>query len=228
MSRDKSNSSVQSTAGRSRNFISYTLLVFGVAGLITSGYLYVHRSGPPGNLAISSVDVASAPSSVKPAAQVVASYSVAPSLPKYISIPAIGISNTRIIRLGILANGQIATPDNIFDTGWYDGSAKPGQAGAMFIYGHVSSWTADGIFYNLKKLKPGDDITITRGDNQIFTYQVVTSKIYPYMNVDMSAVLSPVNPSIPGLNLMTCTGQVISGTSEFNERLVVFTSLVKS
>jgi len=209
--------------------ISYGLLTVGVVGLLISGFLYNHHAGsPPDNLKVSSVDVAPAPSSVKPTVEAVASYNVAPTLPKYISIPSIGISNTRIIRLGILSNGQIATPDNIYDTGWYDASAKPGQNGAMFIYGHVSSWTANGIFYNLKKLQPGDDITITRGDNQIFTYQVITIKIYPYMNVDMSAVLSPIKPTLPGLNLMTCTGQVIAGTSEFNERLVVFTSLVSS
>lgn len=209
--------------------ISYGLLTVGIVGLLISGLLYIHRSGPPpDNLKVSSVDVEPAPSSVKPTVSEVVSYNVAPTLPKYISIPAIGISNTRIIRLGILSNGQIATPDNIYDTGWYDASAKPGQNGAMFIYGHVSSWTANGIFYNLKKLQPGDDITITRGDNQTFTYQVVTTKIYPYMSVDMNAVLAPINPTKPGLNLMTCTGQVIAGTSEFNERLVVFTSLVSS
>jgi LPXTG-site transpeptidase (sortase) family protein len=208
--------------------LPYCLLGIGVVGLVTSGILYAHRVGKPNNLTISSVNVTVAPSSVKPTAQAVASYNVAPTLPKYISIPAIGINNSRIIRLGILSNGQIATPDNIFDTGWYDGSAKPGQTGAMFIYGHVSSWTANGVFYKLKKLKPGDDITITRGDNQTFTYQVVSSKVYPYMSVDMPAVLSPIDPSSPGLNLMTCTGQVIKGTSEFNERLVVFTSLVES
>jgi LPXTG-site transpeptidase (sortase) family protein len=213
---------------KSTNLLAYGLLVVGVAGLIISGVLYVHRSRPPHNLTISSVDVTPAPSSVKPTAAAVASYRVPPTSPKYISIPAIGITNTRIIRLGLLANGQIATPDNIFDTGWYDGSSKPGQSGAMFIYGHVSSWTADGIFYNLKKLKAGDDITITRGDNQTFTYQVVTTRIYPYMSVNMGAVLSSINPSVPGLNLMTCTGKVIPGTSEFNERLVVFTSLVSS
>ncbi|MEI9913455.1 MAG: class F sortase [Candidatus Saccharibacteria bacterium] len=60
-----------------------------------------------------------------------------------------------------------------------------GQAGAMFIYGHVSSWTADGIFFNLKKLVQGDKIVITRGDNKTYTYQVVSTKIYPYNNVDM-------------------------------------------
>lgn len=214
-------------ANKSKKLLPYSLIIIGIAGLVISGLLYFHRTTPPQNLTISQVDVTPAPSSVKPTVQAIASYKVAPTLPKYISIPAIGISDTRIIRLGILSNGQIATPDNIFDTGWYDGSAKPGQNGAMFIYGHVSSWTADGIFYNLKKLRPGDDITITRGDNQTFTYQVVTSTVYPYMNVNMSAVLSPINPSVPGLNLMTCTGQVISGTSQFNERLVVFTSLVE-
>jgi sortase (surface protein transpeptidase) len=103
-------------------------------------------------------------------------------------------------------------PDNIYETGWYDGSSKPGQAGAMFIYGHVSSWTANGIFYSLKKLIPGYQITIIRGDNITYTYQVVSTKIYPYNNVNMSQVLAPINSNKPGLNLMTCTGQVMSVT----------------
>jgi LPXTG-site transpeptidase (sortase) family protein len=151
---------------------------------------------------------------------------VPPNNPKYIAIPAINISNTPILRLGLLKSGAIGTPDNIYDTGWYDGSSLPGQSGAMFIYGHVSSWTADGIFYNLKKLTPGDKITITTGNNTTYTYQVMGTKVYPYNNVDMNQVLSPIDASKPGLNLMTCTGQIIQGTSEFNERLVVFTSLV--
>jgi sortase A len=130
------------------------------------------------------------------------------------------------LKLGLTSGGAIAVPDNIYDTGWYDGSSKPGQSGAVFIYGHLSSWTADGVFYNLKKLKPRDDVIITRGDNTTYTYRVITSKVYPYNNIDMDQVLAPINPNKPSLNLMTCTGEVIKGTSEFNERLVVFTSLV--
>jgi sortase (surface protein transpeptidase) len=80
----------------------------------------------------------------------------------------------------------------------------------------------------LKQLQPGDKITITRGDNATFTYQVVKSQVYPYNNVNMNTVLSPVTPGTQGLNLMTCTGQIIKGTSEFNERIVVYTSLVSS
>lgn len=163
-----------------------------------------------------------APSSKKPSPSAINNYSVASDLPKYISIPAINVPKTRIIQLGLLKGNEIATPDNIYDTGWYNGSSKPGQNGAMFIYGHVSSWTADGVFYNLKKLQPGDKVYITRGDNKHFTYQVGSSKIYNYKHVDMKQALSPVDAGTPGLNLMTCTGKIIKGTSEFNERLVVF------
>lgn len=178
---------------------------------------------PPGALTSKS-----APSSVKLATQAVVSYSVPPANPKYLSIPTIGVSNVPILKLGLTSSGAIAVPDNIYETGWYDGSSKPGQPGAMFVYGHVSSWTANGVFYNLKKLVTGNQITVTRGDNTTYTYQVVSSKVYPYNNVDMNQVLAPIDPGVAGLNLMTCTGQVITGTSEFNERLVVFTSLVSS
>lgn len=166
-----------------------------------------------------------APSSIKPSVKEIQQYTVAPDLPRYISIPAIHIDQARVIQLGLDKNNQIASPANIFDAGWYNASAKPGTPGAMFIYGHVSSWTANGLFHDLKKLKPGNTITIERGDGQKFTFAVKATKTYDANNVDMGAALTPVEPNTQGLNLMTCTGQVIKGTSEFNERLVVFASL---
>lgn len=211
----------------SQRLIAISLIALGFVMAIIAVTLLIRDHAtepqPPAN-AQQSTNV---PSSKKPTQAAIDSYSVAPGFPKYINIPAIKVPKTRIIQLGLMKNNEIATPNNIFDTGWYNGSAKPGQSGAMFVYGHVSSWTADGIFYNLKKLQPGDNIIITRGDNKKFTYQVDSLKIYPSEKVDMSKVLAPIDASKPGLNLMTCTGKIIKGTSEFSERLVVFTSLVK-
>lgn len=206
--------------------VSLVLLgfVLAIAALLLITHDHKITPKPPSGALTSSA----APSSQKPSPAAVASYTVAPDLPKYLNIPSIGIQQTRVIKLGHFADGQITSPPNIYDAGWYESSAKPGQPGAMFIYGHVSNWTADGVFYNLKKLKPGHKVYITRGDNKRFTYQVVTTRIYPYNNVDMNQALAPIDSSKPGLNLMTCTGQVMKGTSEFNERLVVFTSLVGS
>ena len=202
--------------------IAVILILVGIAGLVYSYAIYNYYPKPPKGALTST----NAPSSIKPSSNAINSYSVPPNNPKYIIIPYLNITNTRIVKLGLTSSGQIASPDNIYDTGWYQNSALPGQKGAMFIFGHVSSWTANGIFYNLKKLIPGDKVLIVTGNNKVYTYQVVTSKVYPYNNVNMQQVLSPIDPKVAGLNLMTCTGQVIKNTSEFNQRLVVFTKLI--
>lgn len=204
--------------------VASLLIVLGVLGLILS---IGHHVRAPAVSNPTSIKVSAAPSSVKLTQKSINNYSVPSDDPKYIAVPSIGITNTPIVRLGLLAGGAISTPDNIYEAGWYEGSALPGQSGATFIYGHVSSWTADGIFYNLKKLVAGNMITLTRGDGKTFRYRVISSRVYASNDVDMRTVLSPINSKLPGLNLMTCTGTVIPGTSEFTERLVVFTSLIR-
>lgn len=165
------------------------------------------------------------PGTVAPAPAAVTSYTVAPNLPRYLTIPSLGV-HARILSVGITAQGALQTPSNVYDTAWYNESAQPGQPGAMLIDGHVSSWTTHGVFYGLKGLKPGDRVQVERGDGTTFTYKVVKSQVYDAGNVDMAAALTPVTPGVPGLNLITCDGQVKAGTSEFNQRIVVFTEQV--
>ena len=199
-------------------------LALGIAAIVVFVYNKKSNPRPP-------VDASSgqpAPSSSKLSSNEVASYTVPPNDPKYIAIPSIGLNNTPVVKLGLLKDGAIATPDNIYKAGWYAASSRPGQLGAMFIYGHVSSWTANGSFYNLKKLKTGDTVTIVRGDDKAYTYKVSKTVVYPYNAVPMNTVLAPTDDKVPGLNLMTCTGSLIKGTSDFSERLVVFTSLVSN
>jgi sortase (surface protein transpeptidase) len=207
--------------------IAFILVIIGVLGLLLSGLLYISRPKAQPYETIQSIDVDLAPSTVQPPVTEIAKYNVPATLPKYIDIPAIAMPQSRVIQLGLKRSGEIATPSNIFDTGWYSSSAKPGQAGAMFIFGHVSGPKVPGVFANLKKLKSGELIKVTRSDDKVYTYRVISQKVYPYNHVDMRAVLAPVNPRQPGLNLMTCTGKVIAGTHNYNQRLIVFTSLVK-
>lgn len=161
------------------------------------------------------------PSTVRPTSQQISQYTVAPALPRYLKIPKLNVS-ARVLQVGLNASGAIGTPNNVFDTAWYTGSAKPGQPGATLIDGHISSWTTHGVFYNLGQLNPGDTLQIVRGDGAVITYQVVRTQIYNVNNVDMKAVLSPVTTGQPGLNLISCTGQWQKSTNEFNERIVVF------
>lgn len=168
-----------------------------------------------------------APVAIKPSTQEIADYKVAPDLPKYVTIPAINVNKIRIVQLGITNNSKLAVPDNIYDAGWYKSGAKPGQDGAMFVYGHVSSWEANGAFHDLKRLEPGDIVTITRGDDHDFNYKIIRSETYPANSVPMDKVLLPMDGSAQGLNLMTCSGHVIKGSNDFTERLVVYANLVQ-
>lgn len=165
------------------------------------------------------------PSTKKPSSYSIMDYKVGPQFPRFLIIPKLHVF-TRILNVGVTKSGAIGTPTNVFDTAWYNRSALPGQPGAMLIDGHVSSWTSKGVFYGLKTLVAGDIIQVQRGDGKVFTYKVVRNQIYQSDGVNMSTVLSPVTSSANGLNLITCTGDVIPGTSEFNQRIVVFAEQV--
>lgn len=164
------------------------------------------------------------PSTKKPTPQAVSNYQVSPNLPRYIDIPSIGV-HARTRSCGVYDSGALATPGNVYDTCWYNASAQPGQAGAMLIDGHRSSWTSHGVFYKLNDMKKGDSIIIQRGDGKKFTYTVVKTEFFNHKKVDMSSLLVSQNTAKPGLNLISCAGDVIPGTSEFNQRIAVYAVL---
>jgi len=198
-----------------RIVISFVLIAIGVV-LLPSGHGKHVTSGSV------SVQAQVVVPTTRPPASQVSAYNVAPDLPKYIAIPAAKLGQTRILALGLTHDNFIATPTSVYDAGWYNASAKPGQAGAMFIFAHVAFGSTKGAFYDLSKLKSGDSIIVTRGDNKVYNYQVATTKVYPVAAVDMSAVLTPIKSGQPGLNLMTCTGLIDQKTGNYTERLVIF------
>jgi LPXTG-site transpeptidase (sortase) family protein len=147
-------------------------------------------------------------------------YRVSPLAPRVIRIAKLRVE-ARVLSMGVKANNEIQTPNNIYDTGWYQGSAHPGESGAVLIDGHVHGPTIPGVFYGLKNLKPGDKVSVERGDGKKFSYHVVKTQTYDKNAVDMGALFSSIKPGAKGLNLITCTG---SYTAEegYDHRVVVF------
>lgn len=162
-----------------------------------------------------------APSTKKPSNRAMTNYVVAPDLPRYIAISKLGVK-ARVLQMGVKADGALEAPRNVYDAGWYTGSAKPGQQGATVIDGHVSGWRTKGVFYGLKTLKKDDTITITRGDGVVLTYKVKHHQTYKANAVDMQKVITPITQGKPGLNLITCAGKVKPGTNDFTHRTVIF------
>jgi LPXTG-site transpeptidase (sortase) family protein len=161
------------------------------------------------------------PSTIKPHPSAFDSYTVPADQPRYIFIPKIDV-RAMVKPTWLTTAGAVGSPTNIYDTAWYVHSAKPGQPGATLIDGHVGFWTKHGVFFNLKDLQVGDKIQVVRGDGKTLHYTVVKTKVYPYDQVDMRVVLSPVSAGKSGLNLITCTGDVVKGSNTYNQRIVIF------
>ncbi len=136
-------------------------------------------------------------------------YVVAPDRPRYLTIDKLKISKTRVLPMGVNVKGELATPSNIFDVGWYEASGKPGQGGTMIIDGHNGGPTKFGVFKNLPDLEPGDVIKIERGDGEIFEYSAVENNSVPLEESDdymKNAARSP-EPGKESITLISCTGE---------------------
>lgn len=150
-------------------------------------------------------------------------YTVDPNKPRFLSIPAIGVRNSRVREINVINNGELGTPSNINDTGWYVGSALPGERGTSVMDGHGGS-LGYGIFRNLPKIKAGDKVTIEMGDGRFFTYRVVdvtTRNIGDEANDYMSTAFSSPEGNAPSLTLITCTGDWSQRQKTYSQRLFV-------
>lgn len=145
-----------------------------------------------------------------PTEEEVKEYTVAADRPRYLSIEKLGISNARVLAMGVNAKGALNTPANIFDVGWYNASGKPGQGRVMIIDGHNGGPHMYGVFKKLPDLVEGDIIKIERGDGAVFKYSVVENTTVSIEEADKYMNTLAKKPAISdkeGLTLISCTGE---------------------
>jgi len=160
-----------------------------------------------------------------PSSATLSNYAVAPTLPRALYIDKIGVA-ARVLPMSVNSLGAIQAPLNIYDAGWYTGSVKPGEIGAVFIDGHASGPTREGLLANLDQLAEGDELQIEKGDGAKLTYKVVHTEIVPLDGLDMKKVLLPYGNTLKGLNLMTCTGTWVESKKTFDHRVIVYTEQI--
>lgn len=151
-----------------------------------------------------------------------AQYAVAANLPRALYIERLSVA-ARVLPMSVNADGSMQAPYHIDDTGWYTDSARPGEGGAVFIDGHASGATREGVFAYLDTLKSGDRVRLEKGDGTTLTYEVVHSEALPLEGLDMQKALSPYSGVDKGLNLMTCTGRWLADRQTYDHRVVVYT-----
>lgn len=160
----------------------------------------------------------------------VGEHTVAPAEPRYLSIPSLDVAKTRVFSVGIDANNMLESPANIDDTAWYKNSATPGSGGVVLIDGHNGGMSRNGVFAELRTMKPGDLIEIERGDGKVLTYEVRENESWALEDVNktgMQRMMQSVEPGKEALNIITCDGKWIPRFEQFDRRILLRAVLVE-
>lgn len=140
--------------------------------------------------------------------------------PVEIAIPAIDV-RASVDVVGLDERGQVEVPYDVMRAGWYRYSAKPGSGeGSTVIVGHVDGVDQGaGAFYDLRALRPGDTVTVTRSDDRPVTYEVVAREAFAKDRVPLRELFSRSGPE--RLTLITCGGPFDPASLEYTDNVVV-------
>ncbi|MFD5424248.1 class F sortase [Streptomyces sp. NPDC127084] len=149
------------------------------------------------------------------------------SVPQRITIPAISV-NAPFTPLTLAASGQLnAPPANDKNlVGWYNGGATPGERGTAIVAGHFDTKTGPAVFVNLKALKKGSKVEVTRADGKIATFKVDSVESFSKAKFPSARVYNDAQSA--QLRLITCGGQYDRKAKDYKENVVVFAHLESS
>ena len=144
--------------------------------------------------------------------------------PAYLSIPVIGV-RTRLIRLGLTAQGTLQVPVSTSVAGWYTGSPRPGQVGSAIIAGHIDSYRGPGVFFRLRLLRPGDRIYVRHADGTLAVFRVYAEYMFAKERFPTQKVYGPTPD--PELRLITCGGTFDPALGSYLSNVVVYAAQIR-
>uniref|UniRef100_UPI00261E8980 class F sortase n=1 Tax=Trebonia sp. TaxID=2767075 RepID=UPI00261E8980 len=144
--------------------------------------------------------------------------------PVSLTIPIIGV-DTKLITLGLAADGTLQVPSSATVAGWYTGSPRPGAIGSAIIVGHIDNYQGPGVFFRLRELKRGDEVYIRRADGTLAVFRVTAVRSYLKDHFPSEAVYGPVPDA--ELRLITCGGVFDYATGHYLSNIVVYATEVK-
>jgi LPXTG-site transpeptidase (sortase) family protein len=145
-----------------------------------------------------------------------------PIAPSRLRIPTIGV-DARVVGVGLLSDGSMDVPDNLWTTAWLSRDVRPGQPGRAVIAGHRGISTP-AVFSRLENVRPKDRIYVSDRAGAELVYEV-TSVVSLDMSTNTDVDVFGRTPT-QQLVLITCFGKYSYSRHTYDHRLVVFTRLL--
>jgi sortase (surface protein transpeptidase) len=149
---------------------------------------------------------------------------LARSEPTALDIPRIGARST-LVPLGLNPDGTIEVPpvSTPRQAGWYAYGPTPGELGPAVIVGHVDGNKQQGIFYRLKELAPGDEVSVSRRDGS--TVRFVVTKVDEVAKGAFPSDAVYGNTPDAELRLITCGGSFDRTAHSYRDNIIVYAAV---
>jgi hypothetical protein len=200
--------------------------IFAAALVFGGGLLFLrHKDQAPNPYSLAatlgaSTTQPSADSETPPSSADLAAYKTAPNEPRLLKISKLHL-NAKVMAVEADEKGSPRVLQNIFDTGWFMGSTRPGEGGVVLLNGKVTGSTKPGVFALLENLSAGDVIEVERGDGKTISYKVAALEHYDSDKVTTQQALRPAVADKPGLNLLTAGSRYNVKAGKFEQSLLV-------
>lgn len=126
------------------------------------------------------------------------------------------------VQPAVTRDGELVVPENVQHVGWWDGSARAGDAfGNTVIAGHVDSATDGlGFFARLLDAKKGETVTLQGPDSRHLAYTITSVRT---IKKDALATGSAAfdQTGDPHLVLITCGGTYRKDSGGYDSNVVV-------
>jgi hypothetical protein len=145
------------------------------------------------------------------------------SPPVGLRIPAIGVTSG-FVGVGLDFDGALKVPPAADLVGWYTDAPTPGERGPAVATAHVDWKHQRGVFADLGRLQPGNEVTVNRADGVRVVFRVTRVAEYPKAQFPTDEVYGSTDAV--ELRLITCGGRFDSKTRSYDDNVVVFAGMV--
>jgi len=145
------------------------------------------------------------------------------SPPVGLRIPSIGVASG-FVAVGLDAAGALEVPQAADLVGWYTDAPTPGERGPAVATAHVDWKHQRGVFQDLGRLQPGNEVSVDRADGLAVTFRVTRVAEYPKTQFPTDEVYGSTDT--PEMRLISCGGRFDSNTRSYEDNIVVYAGMV--
>jgi sortase (surface protein transpeptidase) len=141
--------------------------------------------------------------------------------PVRVLVPSIDV-DADLVGVGLEPDGAMAVPDFGL-AGWYTEGPPPGHPGPAAIAAHVDSRAGPDVFYRLREVQEGDEVTVVYDSGDEVTFVVTGSEQTDKDELPGDRIWPVTSERL--LALITCGGDFDRSVRSYRDNIVVYTEL---